>query len=62
MESVRHLYSIRSQIVHKGKRKASAKGCREAFDMGFDIAAWTLFKLLKHGPPGNWEELVIAGR
>ena len=62
MESVRHLYSVRSQIVHRGKRKESAKGYREAFDTGFDIAARTLFKLLKDGPPGNWEELVIAGR
>ena len=62
MESVRHFYSVRSGIVHKGKRKESAKRYREDFDTGFDIAARTLFKLLKDGPPANWEELVIAGR
>ena len=62
MESIRDFYGIRSKIVHKGKRKASAERYREAFDTGFDIAARTLFKLLKEGPPGNWEELVIAGR
>ena len=62
MESIRHFYRVRSEIVHKGKRKASAERYREAFDTGFDIAARTLFKLLKEGPPGNWEKLVIAGR
>ena len=62
MESVRDFYRVRSEIVHKGKRKASAERYREAFDTGFDIAARTLFKLLRNGPPGNWEELVIAGR
>ena len=62
MDSVRHFYNVRSEIVHKGKRRASVKRYQEAFDAGFDIAARTLFTLLKDGPPSNWEELVIAGR
>ena len=63
MESVKNFYSVRSAIVHnKGKRMASVERYREVFDTGFDIAARTLFKLLRDGPPGKWEELVIAGR
>ncbi len=62
MESVAEFYRVRSEIVHKGKRKASAERYRESFDTGFDLAARTLFKLLKEGPPGNWEKLVIAGK
>ena len=62
MESVAEFYRVRSEIVHKGKRKASAERYRESFDTGFDLAARTLFKLLKEGPPSNWEKLVIAGK
>ena len=57
MKSVRDFYSARSAIVHKGNRKGSAASCREAFDTGFDIAARTLFKLLREGRPPigkNW--------
>ena len=61
MESVAEFYRVRSEIVHKGKRKASVERYRESFDRGFDLAARTLFKLLKEGPPSSWEELVIAG-
>ena len=62
MKSIRDFYGVRSEIVHQGNQKGSAERHRKAFDTGFDIAARTLFKLLKDGPPGNWEELVIAGR
>ena len=62
MESVAEFYRVRSEIVHKGKRKASEERYRESFDTGFDLAARTLFKLLKEGSPGNWEKLVIAGK
>ena len=53
---------MRSEIVHTRKKNVSAEKYREAFETGFDIAARTLFKLLKDGPPDDWEELVIAGR
>lgn len=62
MESVKDFYGVRSEIVHKAKRKTSVERYREAFDKGFDIAARTLFKLLRDGAPRDWEELVIAGR
>ena len=62
MKSVANFYGVRSAIVHNRKNKPSAERCREAFDIGFEIAARTLFELLKDGPPGDWENLVIAGR
>ena len=62
MKSVAEFYNVRSEIVHRRKRKPSPERYREAFNIGFDIAARTLFKLLKEGPPRNWEELVIAGK
>ena len=62
MKSVAEFYRVRSDIVHKGKRKPSAEKYRESFDTGFDLAASTLLKLLKEGPPSDWEKLVIAGK
>ena len=62
MESVKEFYSVRSKIVHSGTRKLPAERYRESFDTGFDLAARTLFKLLKEGPPCEWEKLVIAGK
>ena len=47
---------------YAGKGNVSAQRYREAFDTGFDIAAKTLFKLMKEGSPGDWDELVIAGK
>ena len=62
MESVKEFYSVRSKIVHSGTRKLPAERYRESFNTGFDLAARTLFKLLKEGPPCEWEKLVIAGK
>ena len=62
MKTIAEFYGVRSEIVHNRKRKASAERDRESFDTGFDLAARTLFKLLKEGSPCNWEELVIAGK
>ena len=61
MKSVADFYGVRSEIVHNRKRVESVERYRAAFDTGFDIAATTLFMLLEEGPPGDWEELVIAG-
>ena len=61
-KSIADFYGVRSEIVHNRKKQVSAERYREAFETGFEIAARTLFKLLKDGPPGDWEELVIAGR
>ena len=62
MKSVAEFYSVRSKFVHSGTRKLSPERYRKAFDTGFDIAARTLFKLFKEGPPSNWEVFVIAGK
>ena len=62
MKSVANFYDVRSAIVHNRKKKPSAERCREGFDTGFEIAARTLFELLKNDAPGDWENLVIAGR
>ena len=62
MKSVASFYGVRSAIVHNRKNRPSAARCREAFDTGLEIAARTLFELLKDGPPDDWENLVIAGR
>ena len=61
MKSVAEFYRVRSEIVHNRKQRAPVERYRAAFDTGFEIAARTLFKLLGDGPPGDWEELVIAG-
>ena len=61
MKTITEFYGVRSAIVHNRKRKAAPEKYREAFDTGFDVAAKTLFKLIREGPPGDWEELVIAG-
>ena len=61
MEAAKEFYEERSTIVHAGKTKVSVEGRREAFSKGFDIARGTLFKLLREGAPGNWDELVVAG-
>ncbi len=62
MESVEEFYDLRSEIVHGNTPRPSPERYRNAFDTGFDIAARTLFKLLKEGPPSNWKELDIAGK
>ena len=61
LKSVTEFYRLRSEIVHNRKRTTSLEKYRAVFDMGFDIAGRTLFRLLHDGPPGDWEELVIAG-
>ena len=61
IKSVAEFYGVRSEIVHNRKRRAPAERYRSAFETGFDIAATTLFRQLQDGPPGDWEELVVAG-
>ena len=61
MKGAKEVYDVRSKIVHPAKKEMSAERRREAFTKGFDIARRTLFKLLREGAPGNWDELVVAG-
>ena len=61
MKATKEFYDMRSKIVHGGKKEVSAERRLEAFATGFDIARRTLFKRLRAGPPGDWDELVVAG-
>ena len=61
MKDTKEFYAERSRVVHHGKRKPTAESREKAFTKGFDIAKVTLFKRLRHGPPENWDELVVAG-
>ena len=61
MKAAKEFYDMRSKIVHAGKKQVSAQRRLEAFATGFDIARRTLFKCLRAGPPGDWDELVVAG-
>ena len=62
-QDVEKLYSVRSGIVHKRKpqKQPSAEGKNEAFSKGFEVARRSVIKLLRDGPPPNWNEMVIAG-
>ena len=61
-KAVKQLYDARSAVVHNRKGKSSLQENREAFSKGFDIARRSLFKLLREGPPEDWNALVVAGR
>ena len=50
-----------NRCAHKRGSRATAERRLEAFATGFDIARRTLFKRLRAGPPGDWDELVVAG-
>ena len=55
-------YGARSKIVHNSRKKReAAEGRGAAFKKGFDIARRSVVKLLRDGPPPNWNEMVIAG-
>ena len=55
-------YGARSKIVHNSRKKrGAAEGRGAAFKKGFDIARRSVVKLLRDGPPPDWNEMVIAG-
>ena len=57
--SVRIFYEARSEIVHSGTGEASPFTNGAAFVTGLDLARRSLFKLLREGPPDNWEVQVV---
>lgn len=60
-KDVSRFYDARSAIVHNKKRKRSPeKGREDMFRTGFDIARRSLARLLREGPPADWNEMVIA--
>ena len=58
---VGRFYDARSAIIHNARKKQwSERDREEAFGKGFDIARRSLGKLLREGPPTDWNEIVIA--
>ena len=54
-------YEARSSIVHKPGKSRRKIDKPDAFARGFDVARRSLMKLLRNGPPADWNELVISG-
>ena len=59
-EGIRTFYEARSDIVHSGSGQASPFTNGAAFVTGFDLARRSLFKLLRDGPPRDWESPAVA--
>lgn len=55
------LYKARSAIVHRRRKGMSEEAKTDAFRKGFNVARRTVVKLLRQGPPSNWDEAVIGG-
>ena len=53
-ESAREFYAVRSDIVHNRLHRLTPERVHAAFRNGFDIARKSLFKLLREGPPEDW--------
>ncbi|MDE0410258.1 MAG: HEPN domain-containing protein [Alphaproteobacteria bacterium] len=62
LEKVNRFYGARSAIVHGGRKEMPPEKLKEAFEAGFDVARRTLVELLGTGPPGDWNEIVLAGQ
>ena len=64
-ESVRKIalefYDVRSDIVHNRLHRLTPERVHAAFRKGFDIARRSLFKLLREGPPEDWNAPGNAG-
>ena len=60
-ESVQEFYAVRSDIVHNRLHRLSPERVHAAFRDGFDIARRSLFKLLREGPPEDWNTAGSAG-
>ena len=58
---VKQLYNARSAIVHRRKKPPAAEAISDALTRGFEVARRSVVKLLRDGPPPDWNELVLAG-
>ena len=56
----RTFYEVRSDIVHSGSGDVSPFRDAAAFVTGFELARRSLFKLLREGPPADWEGPAVA--
>ena len=61
-KAAKEFYDARSAIVHGKKKQAHVRKRHEAFDKGFDLARRSVFRLLREGPPDDWDALVVEGR
>ena len=61
-KAAKEFYDARSAIVHGRKKQAHVRKRHEAFNKGFDLARRSLFRLLREGPPDDWDALVVEGR
>ena len=52
-------YEARSSIVHRRQKHSSTEAKLAAFKKGFEVARRSVVKLLEHGPPQDWNELVV---
>lgn len=59
-ERIRTFYEVRSDIVHSGSGDVSPFRNPAAFVTGFELARRSLFKLLRVGPPKDWEAQAFA--
>ena len=57
---IKALYDARSAIVHKRKNTMPAEKKADAYKKGFDVARRTVIKLLQHGWPSDWDEVVLG--
>ena len=54
-------YNVRSDIVHNRLDRLTPERVHTAFSDGFDIARRSLFKMLREGPPKDWNATGNAG-
>ena len=59
--SAQEFYEVRSDIVHNRLHRLTPERVHAAFCNGFDIARRSLFKLLREGPPEDWNASANAG-
>ena len=59
--SAQEFYEVRSDIAHNRMHRLSPERVQAAFRSGFDIARRSLFKLLRDGPPEDWNWWGDAG-
>ena len=60
-EAAQKFYAVRSDIVHNRLHRLTPERVRAAFRNGFDIARRSVFKLIREGPPDDWNVSEDAG-
>ena len=60
-DNVQELYDVRSDVVHNRLHRLTPERVQSAFVQGFDIARESLFKLLREGPPSDWNAAAATG-